>query len=118
MHGVRTEDPGTYSEELVKRPELQAFERRVSIITDREGPGLRADVEVRLRSGRSVSATYDADRPAGDPAEHWPRVLRKFESLVVPVLGETKAADLVRAVRQLESIADVRQFTALLALDG
>jgi 2-methylcitrate dehydratase PrpD len=74
-----------------------------------------AHVKIALSDGRVLEATTtvprgDAENPV--PAEE---IAAKFLALAAPVLGEPRARRVADAVREIETVKDVGELTALLA---
>ena len=72
-------------------------------------------VDIALRDGRVL--TDETRATHGDAANPPTReeLVRKFTTLAVPVLGSTRAAEVVNAVARLDAVDDIRTVTALLA---
>lgn len=78
--------------------------------TDMEGP----EVEVLLTDGRTLRAQvpYAKGHPTNPLSDR--EVHAKAESLIVPALGASRFEQIAQAIRQLESLTDMRELTALL----
>jgi len=97
-------------------PCVQRLLDNTRVVADRD-PQVRESpvVEVVLKDGRRFShqvlfAKGDPRNPVSDD-----ELLSKARSLVVPVLGEPRFLQIVRAIDELEQVRDFRTVTALLA---
>lgn len=94
---------------------VAALLERIEVVPDRT-LGLRENpsVEVVLRDGRRFEAQVEFAK--GDPRNPVSdeELQAKARSLVVPVLGESRFRQLVEAVDTLDTLTDIRSFTALL----
>jgi 2-methylcitrate dehydratase PrpD len=98
---------------------IRALAERVSVKGDPSmslrSDGVTARVDIALRDGRVL--TDETRATHGDAANPPTReeLVRKFTTLAVPVLGSTRAAEVVNAVARLDAVDDIRTVTALLA---
>lgn len=97
-------------------PCVQRLLDNTRVVADRD-PQVRESpvVEVVLKDGRRLShqvlfAKGDPRNPVSDY-----ELLSKARSLIVPVLGEPRFLQIVRAIDELEQVRDFRTVTALLA---
>ena len=112
--GGDTSAPDAYCEDTVSRPDLVDLQQRVNVEFMPEGwPRMNTEVEIRLSDGRSFTRRHDVGRPATDIDAQGERLLQKFSSLTVPVLGADASRDLSARVLALESQHDL---SALLSL--
>ena len=95
--------PAQYAPEMLVDGEIRAFMDRVSIEADPElDPFIMAGVStITLRSGQAFTARVDY--PRGHPRHPmtYDDVVEKFMTLATPVVGETQARQIERAVRDL-----------------
>ena len=103
-----------YTDQKALDPRVVALRRKVKVTTD---DSLRTDeayatlIAAGKRYEASVAhATGTVDNPMSDEA-----LERKFRSNAEPVIGGTKTSEVVELVWRLESLADVRELTALVA---
>lgn len=93
--------------------------QRVAVQTDPAMSPRRADyptarVRIALRDGRVLHAETTVPRGDADNPVSGRDVEDKFQALAAPVLGDTRAREVVAAVREVEALKDVRALTALL----
>jgi hypothetical protein len=76
--------------------------------------GVTARVAIALRDGRTLSGeTRVAHGDAANPPDRAER-LKKFATLAVPVLGATRAAQVIAMVDAIETLKDIHLLTDLL----
>jgi 2-methylcitrate dehydratase PrpD len=106
----------------VRSREVQELAGRVTLVADPEMTAayeatgrMGARVTVRLADGTELEASVED--PLGDPGNPMPyeRVRAKYDSLVEPLLGEARAAELKERVLSLESEDSVRDLGGLLS---
>jgi 2-methylcitrate dehydratase PrpD len=110
---------GEFTDEVVRRPEVQAMIQRVrfGVHPEAEAAGynkMTSIVDIRLKDGRSVRGREDFAK--GSPANpmSYAEVTAKFEDCCrFAKWPEAKSKAIVEAVRKLEVLADVRTLTAL-----
>lgn len=101
-------------------PDVVELKKRIRLIGDASlddtDPPRQGIVEIDLTDGKSlrhhtraVRGTYDNPMPEDE-------VVRKAEDLLVPLLGEQRCAELVRAVLDLPNLDDVQRLRPLLTL--
>ena len=113
------------TEERLSDPEVRALAERVALVEDEEFTAayersgrMGARVTVTHRDGGTETASVDS--PSGSPERPIPHeeIEAKYESLVAPILGADRAAELERRVLDVESEDDVSAVAALLETDG
>lgn len=99
-------------------PAIVALQARVSMCVDAtpdaSAPALtQARVTVRLRDGRVLTASANGARgyPAQPASDE--ELSTKFTSCAMLTLSASRAAEALAAVRDVESLADVRVLTAM-----
>ena len=110
-----------FTDEVVNRPDVQAMIRRVEFGVHPEAEAAGYDkmttiIDIRLRDGRTISGRADFGK--GSPANpmSYDEVAEKFAGCAAFAgWDEDRAAGVVEIVRDLESLASVRDLTALLA---
>ncbi len=101
-------------------PDVVELKKRIRLIADASldntDPPRQGIVEIELTDGtslrhhtRAVRGTYDNPMPEDE-------VVRKAQDLLVPLLGEQRCAELVRAVLDLPNVDDVQRLRPLLTL--
>lgn len=99
---ARTADPG-----------LISLRDRVTVEGDPAFAGGGTKVTVNLADGRELQAAVDVNIPATDLQRQWERLAGKFRGLAIPVLGESRTAELLEAVRTLESQPSIEAIVRL-----
>ncbi len=112
-------DPQMYAEREINHAERRELAKRVELYVDPEMEAAYpkhygSRIEVQLADGRSLkSFVLDPHGMPADPVTEAER-LAKFKRLAAPVLPAAQAADLIRMVRAVETLASVRDLSALL----
>lgn len=92
-------------------PIVRALRERTTLIHDDALVGARpprqAIVEIALHDGRTLRHHARAVRGTPDNPMTWNEVVAKASDLTTPVLGISRAGDLVRAVADIETMDDV-----------
>ena len=108
----------SHSFDRMKDPQVLAVKQRVQLVGDRSlmdpGAPRSANVEARLRDGRTVShftrfAPGTKENPIDTEA-----VAAKARSLIAPVLGDERCEAVIRRINTLETLPSVRDLVALL----
>ena len=108
----------SHSFDRMKDPQVLAVKQRVQLVGDRSlmdpAAPRSANVEVRLRDGRTVShftrfAPGTKENPIDTEA-----VAAKARSLIAPVLGDERCEAVIRRINTLETLPSVRDLVALL----
>jgi 2-methylcitrate dehydratase PrpD len=107
LAGMDTGGLAAYSEETAANPTLIALRDKVEFDFRNDMPNTLADMELVLKDGRRVGASYDSGVPASDIAEQGRRIAEKFTSLVEPILGGAAASALIAEVGRLEGLSDL-----------
>jgi hypothetical protein len=68
-----------------------------------------------LTDGTRLTARHDSGVPAPNVADQGRRLDDKFTALVEPILGRSKAGDLLGEINRLDTLKDVRGLMALCA---
>jgi 2-methylcitrate dehydratase PrpD len=113
--GEDTSSPDTYSDATATRPDLLAVRDRVSVRFMPAGwPLLLAEVRILTRDGRQLAAGHDSGTPDSDLARQGERLRRKFMGLAAPVVGESQAIAIARAIEALDQLEDVGSLMSML----
>ncbi len=116
LHGVPP-GPEWFVAERLRDPGVIAYSRRVHVNFDdgfnrafHDDGKLGARVEMALAGGKRVSV--EVDTALGCPDKPWNRaaIEAKFTGLVMPVLGESAAAQIIRDIARLETLTDIAPF--------
>jgi hypothetical protein len=105
-----------FTEECVRDARLTRLRDKVSVepVTTLSHP-YTSEVEVVLANGAVLRGAGDASKSA-TPAEldkQWARLVAKFNSLAISVVGEARAARIIDCVAGLDASPDVREIIAL-----
>ncbi len=114
-----TVTPASFSKEKIFDPEIRSFLPKIKVVAkpefEKTFPKLKqASAEIRTKDGKVHSITLDY--PLGDYREPMDRetLLKKFDSMVLPVVGKERRDAIVEAIDHLEEIDDVQTFMELL----
>jgi 2-methylcitrate dehydratase PrpD len=115
LAGIDTASLGAYSAENAQDPRLVGLRERVVLDWQDSWPQTLSELELELADGRRLTARYDAGIPAADIADQGRRLAAKFDSLVEPVLGPSRARELRETIAGLDDLADIGRLTKLAA---
>ena len=112
----------SHSYDRMKDPAVLAVKQRVQLVGDRAlmdpAAPRSANVEVRLRDGRTVSHfTRHAPGTKENPLDT-AAVTAKARSLIAPVLGDRRCDDVIQRITALETIASIRELVSVLTAAG
>jgi len=115
-----TVTPASFSEEHIMHPEIRSFLQKIKVKADPEFektfPELKqSGAEIKTKSGKTVKLVVDY--PLGDYREPMDEktMMSKFDSMVVPVVGQARRDQIVDAVMNIDKETDVANFMKLLA---
>lgn len=115
-----TATPASFSEEKILDPEIRSFLPKIKVVANPEFektfPELKqAGAEIITNNGKSFKITLDY--PLGDYREPMDEttLLKKFDSMVIPVTGQSKRDQIVDAVMNIDKENDVANLMKLLA---
>jgi 2-methylcitrate dehydratase PrpD len=102
-----------FSDETARRADVIALRGRVNVTVDERVDEAAADVTITMTDGQRhhvfvEHAVGSLERPMSDAD-----LARKFHGLVDPVLGVTRADQLVQQAMTLASLPDIKAFCAL-----
>lgn len=112
LHRYDTAVLETYSDANVS-DEALVRTRRIVEVTGDYPASTAARVEIALASGTVLEKIVDVGVPAKDLEAQEARLTAKFESLVVPLLGEDSARDLEEAILGFQKLPDVSSVLSL-----
>ncbi len=115
LSGVDTASLGAYSVATATDPALVGLRERVNFDFREDFPEAGAEIEVTMRDGRQVSASFDAGIPMADIAAQRRRLTEKFDALAAPVVGAARARELREAIVGLDGLADIGVLAKLAA---
>ncbi len=111
--------PASFKTEKIMDQEVRSFLPKIKVIADPEFektfPGLKqASAEIKTKDGKKHKIILDY--PLGDYREPMDEktLLSKFDSMVIPVIGQARRDRLVDAVMSIEKEKDVADFMKLL----
>ena len=114
-----TVTPASFSKEKIFDPEIRSFLPKIKVVAkpefEKTFPKLKqASAEIKTKDGKTHSITLDY--PLGDYREPMDRetLLKKFDSMVIPVVGKERRDAIVEAIDHLDEIQDVADFMKLL----
>ncbi|HYL60553.1 MAG TPA: hypothetical protein VEU51_16915, partial [Candidatus Acidoferrales bacterium] len=96
LSGIDTSSLQTFTDARVTEPGLVHLRDRVRIVADEKLGGTQSTVVVESR-GRRWQSSADSGVPAPDLAAQRASLLRKFNAIVAPVIGERNAQRLADA---------------------
>ena len=103
--------PGGYSKENACRPDIVALRDCVRVEFDPYFKNTESEVRVWLGNGKCVSERCDTGIATNDLAAQRKRLETKFNKLVSPVLGPSRASHLLALMRDLPGLDDVNALT-------
>jgi 2-methylcitrate dehydratase PrpD len=105
-----------FSDECVRDPRFTRLRDKVTVepVTTLPNPYV-SEAEVVLSDGTALTGAGDTSKPAApDQLDgQWNRLVGKFMGLATPVIGASRAAQLVERVGRLEGSGDVREIVSL-----
>jgi 2-methylcitrate dehydratase PrpD len=108
----------SHSFDRMKDPQVLAVKQRVELVGDRSlmdpAAPRSANVEVRLRDGRTVSHFTRFAPGTKESPLSTEGVAAKARSLIAPVLGDERGEAVIRRINTLETLSSVRDLVALL----
>jgi len=112
LAGVDTARLSSYSEEVAADPVLVALRDKVSLDFRTGIPNTFTEITLKLRDGRSVTASHDSGVPAVDVGKQGERLEAKFAALVDPVFGTNRTGALIASIADFDRLSDLRAFQA------
>lgn len=111
--GHDTVDPDGFNEVAAADPALIAMRERVSIEYIEGRHVEHCGIELHMPGGEIIAGHYDARENPLTLDEQRRRLITKFRSLAIPVLGEARAAELEERLMALETVADFTEIAEL-----
>jgi 2-methylcitrate dehydratase PrpD len=119
VFGEDTAAPDAYSDATARRADLAALRDRVQVrFMSEDWPRMAAAARVAARDGRALQAHHDSSVPDADLARQRVRLVAKFMALAVPVVGQARAVEIVRAIGALEHMKDIGALMSMLSQPG
>jgi 2-methylcitrate dehydratase PrpD len=116
--GHDTGSPEAFGDRVVADPALLDLVKRIDFQPDAALPQKVATVEIKTRSGATVSGSFDGRASGRDYIAQGRRIETKFRSLVEPRHGEAAASRIVAAVERLADDTSARALMTLLRSFG
>lgn len=113
LAGIDTARLDSYSEKNAADPSLVALRDKVKVEFERDWPHTLAEMRVTLDGGRVIEARHDSGVPADDLAAQQRRLEAKFMSLAEPVIGRSRAEQLIACVASLDELRSLDELTRL-----
>ena len=109
LSGIDTGAIETYSDEIANRDDLVNLRQKVEIQPQKVDRTMsaQAEVEIELNDGRTFEKLHDVAVPATDLDDQEQRLSQKFDSLVCPILGDERAAEIKEMVLSSEREAEI-----------
>jgi hypothetical protein len=107
LSGIDTASLEAYSAATATDPALVGLRERVNFDFREDVPEAGAEIEVALKDGRALSASFDAGIPMADVAAQGRRLAEKFDALATPIVGAARARELRETIAGLDAIGDV-----------
>ena len=115
LAGVNTGGLTNYSEATATDPTLIALRDKIELAFSPGTGTTKAVLTLDLTDGTRLTARHDSGVPAPNVADQGRRLDDKFTALVEPILGRSKAGDLLGEINRLDTLKDVRGLMALCA---
>ena len=115
LSGIETGALDAYSDALAADPALADLRAKVRLDFQTGWPHPRAELDLHLVDGTSLTAAHDAGVPAADVAGQGRRLEAKFATLATPVIGPTATRDVIAIATRLETCSDIGTLMALCA---
>jgi 2-methylcitrate dehydratase PrpD len=96
-----------YSEEFAARPDLVALRDKVASVIDDSFGYRGAGVTVHLSDGTAIHENFDVAVPESDLNLQEAKLVEKFKSLAIPVIGSDSADVAAEFTLSLEDQSDI-----------
>ena len=114
-----TATPASFEKEKIFDPEVRSFLPKIKVYADADiektFPALkRAKAEIMTKDGKKHQLTLDY--PLGDYRQPMDEgtLMKKFDSMVIPITGQSRRDKIVEAIMNLDKVSDVADFAKLL----
>ena len=91
-----------------------ALRKRIELVGEPTRERRTAEVEIRMKDGRTLTATENAVRGTPDNPMTRAEVDAKAYDLIAPILGQERGRALIDQVWNIEAVSDVRALRPLL----
>src|SRR5437764_11193523 len=115
LAGVDTASLGAYSAGNARDPGLVRLRERVEIEWQDSWPQTLSELEIELADGKRLTARHNAGIPAADIADQGRRLAAKFDALVEPSLGASRARELRETIAGLDHLTNIAELARLAA---
>jgi 2-methylcitrate dehydratase PrpD len=102
-----------FNDQKVRDPRLVALRDRVKITPDPNLSPSRAKIKVITKDGRVLEKFMETLDLSKDRERMKKDLIRKFQDLSTPILGEEKIRKLVSRVRRLDKVSNLKTLSAL-----
>lgn len=116
--GDDTRDIGAYTAARVTRGELTRLRDRIRVSPRDELSGGVAIASVQLGDGKQVSLTNDCYRPLHNLPVQRALIIKKFLSLVPPILGRERAEALLQQILEVDRLSSIRRLIPFAVRQG
>ena len=103
----------TFDDRRVTEPAITRLRDRIEVMFDPLLTMAQAEVEIEDETGNMVVAKHDSGIPDSDLREQWSKLETKFRSLVAPIMGASRTADIVDCIGDVETGLPVRRLMNL-----
>ena len=114
LAGLDTGDTELYNAQTAVREDLVKLREKVELHTEDYDSHHVAEMVVELHNGRVFKKFMDVGRAADDTRVQWTRLTDKFLRLAEPVIGLTRARQVVALVTSLEQAENLHPLLELL----
>jgi 2-methylcitrate dehydratase PrpD len=103
-----------FNDEKVRNPRLVALRDKVKITPEATLSPSRAKIKVITKNGRVLEKFMETLDLSKDRKRMKEDLIRKFQSLCTPILGEEKNKRLISRVRRLDKVSNLKALSALI----
>jgi 2-methylcitrate dehydratase PrpD len=101
-----------YQDDTFEMDDVATLRRKATVTGRPEFDSFYTEVAVHQRDGKVLKQTFDISVPLSDLSQQEDKLAKKFRSLAVPVVGESRAEGMISAIAVLEqqhTISDVME---------
>lgn len=114
LAGIDTASIEAFNDDLTRRTDMISLRDRIQVEAFSE-PRAESRVEIHLCNGEKLQQDWDVAIPAQDLSLQLKKLEAKFMSLVTPVFGQSRAAEIAAAIREIEELKDLSRLMQLVA---
>lgn len=112
LDGMNTAAPETYTDENARNARYNAGREKVTLVTTDAMDRMATKVVITTNDGRTLEAFHDAGIHEADVALQARKLRQKFNTLVPPLAGNARAAEMIELVEQLDTLTDINGLMA------